>query len=596
MIEVVVVKGPFAEISTNFEGGCLEKEVELTIKGDPSLSYSWDFTDGQIEETKDLKIKHTFKNPGIYKPRLLLKDASGCKGSAYLDHPIVVDKLDIKMNPSTEKICDAGPLTFAPVFNSYSIDELGKPGTYTWTYDPALTATDPTTPTPKFQLDKKGSYTFTLKAVTVYGCEQTVSAVVNVYTKPVAAITGPDKGCQDAPLQFSGAATKEPATTWKWNFGNSQTDDQQQPKPQSFNKPGIFNIGLTVTSKDGCTDEVHHAVNILPLPDIKASAPSEFICLHNTTMLYAGGGSHYEWTPATGLDNPLIATPLASPEVTTTYKVKVTDDNGCVNTDAVKIRVVQPFTVYATPDTVLCLGDKLPLRAWGTDYYKWEGTGINDPNKASPVATITSTSQYTYKVTGYDKEGCFSDNKTLTVRVNPRPTVNIGPDRESMAGIPLYLTSVTSNDVISWTWTPPQDLGCFTCPMTEALPNISTRYVLEVANGYGCKKTDDMFVHIICRESAVFMPNAFTPNNDGKNERIYPKGKGVKEIGWLRIYDRWGTLVYERTRFPINMPAVGWDGRSRGKEAPAGTYIYSMQTVCESGEHFEFKGNITLIR
>ena len=110
------------------------------------------------------------------------------------------------------------------------------------------------------------------------------------------------------------------------------------------------------------------------------------------------------------------------------------------------------------------------------------------------------------------------------------------------------------------------------------------------------KAADDVVLHILCNQSAIFMPNAFTPNRDGRNERIYPKGKGVKEIEWLRIYDRWGTLVFENTHFAINAPAAGWDGRSGNKEAPMGTYIYSMQTVCEGGEKFEFKGSITLIK
>lgn len=92
------------------------------------------------------------------------------------------------------------------------------------------------------------------------------------------------------------------------------------------------------------------------------------------------------------------------------------------------------------------------------------------------------------------------------------------------------------------------------------------------------------------------MPNAFTPNGDGQNEYCYPKGKGVKEIEYLRIYDRWGTLVFENMHFPVNAPVSGWNGKNKGNVAPIGTYIYSLKTICESGEAFEFKGTITLIR
>ncbi|WP_158267103.1 PKD domain-containing protein [Chitinophaga niastensis] len=594
--ETVIVKGPLAEIQTNATGGCLEKEIEFTIQPHGATTFNWDFTDGFVEQTNALQIKHTFRTPGIYKPRLLLKDDAGCKGSAYLDHPIVIDQLDIKMNFSPGLFCDTGTLFFAPKLNSFSIDTLGIPGTYKWTYDPSLHPKGINTATPEFYLNKTGTYAFSLLATTVYGCVQTAKATVNVYPTPLAAITGPDKACLGVPVTLGGGVTKATDVTWNWNFGNGAVSTQQQPAPQTFSTPANYNIALTVTSKEGCSDKVFHPISVLPLPDIKASAAADFICLKNTIILHASGGNTYEWTPATGLDNPSSANPKASPVVTTTYKVKGTDNNGCVNNDQVEIRVVQPFTIQAGPDTALCLGDKLSLHVSGADKYTWEGTGIDNPSSAAPNIVITSAGSYVYNVTGYDKEGCFSDHTSVNVKVSPMPFVNAGPDQEVMAGTPVYLVSNNSSDVVRWRWSPPDYLDCATCQRTRAIPNLTTSYHLEVENIYGCKASDDIIVHIVCNQGAVFMPNAFTPNHDGLNETIYPKGKGVKEIEWMRIYDRWGKLIFENTHFPVNAPSAGWDGRSKNQEAPIGTYIYFMQTVCESGEKFQYKGSIILIR
>jgi gliding motility-associated-like protein len=417
-----------------------------------------------------------------------------------------------------------------------------------------------------------------------------VETAYNVYPQPSVTITGADEICKDAPITFAGSVTSAADVTWLWEFGNSKTSNVQQPAAQTYTQTGNAIVTLTVTSKDGCIDKTTHPVNVLALPDIKASAPADFICLNNTTILHAGGGSSYQWTPATGLDNPAIANPKASPVVSTTYQVKVTDNKGCVNTDEVKIRVVQPFSIHATPDTILCLGDKLPLRVWGTDTYVWRGFGIDKVNSPTPIATINRTGLYIYEVTGYDKDNCFSDQTSLRVNVNPTPIVNAGPDRQTMAGVPVFLAGNTSNDVIRWSWTPPEYIDCPNCPRIQVLPNLSTLYKLEVENRYGCKAADDVMVHVLCNQSAIYMPNAFTPNYDGRNERIYPKGKGVKEIAWLRIYDRWGTLVFEKTHFPVNVPSAGWDGRSNNKEAPLGTYIYSMQTVCEAEKHLNLRG------
>ncbi|MBS0030125.1 PKD domain-containing protein [Chitinophaga sp. 22321] len=594
--EIVIVKGPYAVITASAEGGCLEKEITFTVKPENATSFSWDFTDGNVEETNALEVKHHFTDPGIYKPQLIVKDAAGCKGSAFLDHPVVIDQLDIKLHPSVPKLCDEGTLTFAPVFNSYSVEDLGITPAFTWTYDPSLTPKNINTTTPEFFLDKVGVYTFGLEVTTKYGCHQKVSEAINVYPKPLAAISGPDKACKDVPVNFGGSVTRSTDVTWAWDLGNGNSSSVQQPPAQSYATPGNTNIILKVTSADGCMNEASHAINILPLPDIKASSPAAFICLGNTIPLHAGGGNIYEWSPATGLDNAGIANPTASPAITTTYQVKVTDNDGCINTDEVKLRVVQPFTVHATPDTVLCLGDKLPLRAWGADFYSWRGEGLDQPNASTPVSTLPWTGAYTYEVTGYDKDNCFSDQATVNVTVNARPQVSAGIDRETMAGVPVYLASNNSNDVIRWKWTPADYLDCSSCPRVQAIPNLTTRYEIEVENTYGCKASDDVIIHVLCNQSAIYMPTAFTPNNDGRNERIYPKGKGVKEIEWLRIYDRWGTLVFEKTHFPVNVAAAGWDGRNGNHAAPLGTYIYSMQTVCESGEKFEFKGSIILIK
>lgn len=595
-IDTIEVKGPYAAIITSSDGGCLEKEIQFTIINNGALDFNWDFTDGIILHTNELVVKHIFKTPGIYQPRLLLSDASGCKGQALLRDPIVIDKLDVQLTPPPAILCGEGTVAFHPVFHSFSIDQLGKPATYKWVFNPSLTPSNETTATPSFYIPAPGKYDFSLTTITAYGCKQTVTTTVNVYTKPQANIAGPDKICAQSPASFNGSATNDTALTWNWNFGNGQTANVSKPPQQTFFQPGLVDISLIVTNKDKCMDTTHHLLNVYPLPNAKATSLSDFICLHNTTVLQATGGNQYEWTPATGLNNPLIANPTASPDTNTTYHVKVTDNNGCINTDQLTLQVLQPFKITASPDTALCLGAALPLYASGADLYKWEGNGLANPNAAVTTATLTNTGKYTYTVTGYDNKGCFSDKTSLQVIVAPYPLVNAGPDQNVPAGTPIQLTAAVSSDVISYKWSPQQDINCATCGTIQVIPNLSTTYSVEVENSYGCKTKDDVTIHIICNQGAIFMPNAFTPNQDGQNDRVYPKGKGVKEIIYLHIYDRWGKLVFENTHFQINVASAGWDGRINNKEAALGSYVYDMQIACENNEKFEFKGNILLVK
>lgn len=592
----VEVKGPYATIATSSNGGCLTKEIEFKVSALNAVNFAWDFTDGNVMETTDSTIKHNFKDPGVYKPRLILSDSAGCKGTAFLDSAIVIDKLDVQLAAEPAFVCDAGWIAFAPKFNSYSIDELQYEAQYKWTYETGIPAENDTSATPRFYLDKIQAYNFTLSTTTAFGCTQTVSKTVHVYPKPELAIKGPLQACEAAPVSFSGNVTKVSNVSWKWDFGNGNTGNVQAPADQAYRKTGPSAIVLTVTSQDGCSDTARHNINILPKPVINAAAASDVICLGNSTTLSAGGGITYQWSPEEDLDNPQVANPAASPKVNTTYTVSVTDVNGCNNTDDVSIRVAQPFTIQATPDTVICLGHVLPLRAWGADHYVWTGIGLDNAGSPAPHATIKELGNFTYAVTGYDADGCFTHDTSLVVGVRPSPTVNAGADRASMAGIPVTLSGLGSPDVIKWSWTPAEYLDCAYCATTTALPNLSTIYKITVENTYGCKATDEVLVKVTCDKGAVFLPTAFTPNMDGRNERFYPKGRGIKEVAWMRIFDRWGSLVFERSHFQINNAMAGWDGTWRNQIAPMGSYVYALETVCEDGTTFLFRGTVTVIK
>lgn len=594
--EEIEVKGPYATITTSSNGGCLTKEIGFKVDALNAVNFAWDFTDGIVIETTDATIKHTFKTPGIYNPRLILSDDAGCKGTAFLPEPIVIDKLDVQLAAAPEFVCDEGWITFAPKFNSYSIDELKQEAEYKWTYDAGLQVENDATAHPRFYLDKTQQYDFTLTTTTAFGCTQTVSKTVHAYPAPVVTIDGPLQACKDAEISFSGAVSKVNDVTWQWNFDNGNTGNVQQPVNQVYDKTGLSEVVLIVTSREGCGDTAYHNINILPEPVINAAATSEVICLGSTTTLTAGGGVTYQWSPAPDLSDPQASVPVAAPRVSTTYTVIVEDANGCSNTDEVSIRVAQPFRIQATPDTVMCLGYVLPLWVKGADHYVWKGEGLDDTDSPYPHATIKALGSYTYEVTGYDADGCFTHDTTLVVSVHPSPSVNAGPDRMTMAGLPVKLGAQGSPDITSWSWTPPDYLDCTTCPAPVALPNLSTSYTVEVENRYGCKATDEVVVQVTCDKGAVFLPTAFTPDRDGKNEWFYPKGRGIKEVTWMRIYDRWGTLVFEKTHFPINNAAAGWDGSWQGKIAPVGSYVYAIETVCESGTTFLFRGMVTLIR
>jgi gliding motility-associated-like protein len=165
-----------------------------------------------------------------------------------------------------------------------------------------------------------------------------------------------------------------------------------------------------------------------------------------------------------------------------------------------------------------------------------------------------------------------------------------------VAGNPVTLHAATPDHITGWLWEPADYLNCTICPDPIATPERPLTYRVTVTNQLGCKNSDSIRIKVICSGGGVFIPNTFTPNSDGVNDRFYPHGKGVKQVRYFNIYNRWGQLVFSRTNFQLNDRSMGWDGTSGGQKLPAGVYVYISEMVCVDDIPFPVKGNITLLR
>ena len=101
----------------------------------------------------------------------------------------------------------------------------------------------------------------------------------------------------------------------------------------------------------------------------------------------------------------------------------------------------------------------------------------------------------------------------------------------------------------------------------------------------------------MCDNSQVFIPNTFTPNGDGHNDRFYVSGKGIGSVLRLSVYNRWGELMFETHNTNANDPAAGWDGTYKGVVLEPDVFVYIVQVTCElGGQPYNFKGDISLVR
>jgi gliding motility-associated-like protein len=197
-----------------------------------------------------------------------------------------------------------------------------------------------------------------------------------------------------------------------------------------------------------------------------------------------------------------------------------------------------------------------------------------------------------YCIMATNTTGCSAASKffsdTITINVNPIPLIELTPsDTVIGKGGSVKIRANASNDILSILWNPVSGLNLPSVLDPEASPINSQQYILTVVSQNGCRNADS--VNIIVK-SPLYIPNAFTPNGDGRNDLFkIPAGHGI-ENGSLSIYDRWGNLLYSATN--LNQ---GWNGTLKENHLPSGTYVY-MITGMRYNQIIKLKGTITLIR
>jgi gliding motility-associated-like protein len=451
---------------------------------------------------------------------------------------------------------------------------------------------------PTHSYQQAGSYKTSLIVTTQRGCVDTIvnPQPVKVNRSPQISISGSAGECVATVFNFSGIISNPDTSTvsWKWDFANGNVSALQKPESQSYSKAGNYTIKAIGYSSNGCNDTTTQSIEVFPLPKLSVAGDT-VVCLGSSQTLKVSGAETYQWSPAKYLSCINCATPVSRPDSAVTYFVKGTSAKGCVAVDSIAVSVKFPFTLSVKKADTLCLGRSVQLNASGADQYSWfPATGLNHSNISSPVASPNSST--IYQVIGTDSKGCFRDTAYVPVKVYPMPTVNAGEDKTINVGQQIQITPTVSNDVTNISWTPStaivsQDKGAIT-----VAPKESIEYTIEVSNEGHCRAMDRVSVFVLCNNANVFVPNTFSPNGDGANDIFYPRGSGVFKILNLKVFNRWGQIVYDRSNINANDPTVGWDGTYKGNVLSPDVFVYVLQVVCENNSILTFKGNIALLK
>lgn len=299
------------------------------------------------------------------------------------------------------------------------------------------------------------------------------------YTVQSANFTSPSASiCPGSTVQFNDQSINNP-TGYEWSFPGGTPVTSSLPNPVvQYPTTGNYNVTLTVTNSAGTSTVTrNNFVTVHALPNAFAGI-DQTVCAGNTAQLQASGGSTYLWMPSTGLSNPAIANPVASPSSTSTWTVIVTSAQGCQASDAVTIAVTPQPQIALTPaNGLLCQGDTLNLQAYGAELYTWSPNLFISSASGSSVQ-VWPVGTFTWTVTGSDLNGC-AGQATATVTVGA-------------ASLP---STTAQQACISYTW-------------NGQTYSESGTYSVALSNTFGCDSIANLELTITPVDTTVFLTGA----------------------------------------------------------------------------------------
>jgi gliding motility-associated-like protein len=529
--------------------------VNNTIGG---TSFEWTFGDGGESNSSD--PLHIFEVPGLYEVMMIASDFGDCvePDTAYITIEVLPG-----VNPSFDEvplICDGDLVQLW----GYGSDNLF------WLDDPTLSATDidnpiatPSEPTTYFLVDFND-------------CEaETLEVVVN-FVLPQTTISEDQTICigNSVDLEVTGGVDY----IWSPATGLS---DPFAPNPTATPMETI-EYTVAIITIEGCETEETITIQVdFDIPGGEVYDPVA-MCVGTTVQLEAVNGIAWSWSPEEYCNNPNLQFPTVNPPETTTFFVEVTNACG-TGTDQVTVELIIPSAV-AGSDGAVCLGAWHPVFASGGETYQWQPSQfVLDPE--SPTTLVSPPTNQTFTVYVTDEFGC-TVSEEVNVTVLPLPYVDAGPDR--VINWMEYDYIFGTVDGTAFWWEPDIDISCTDCITPIVDPEDPLWYTLHTIDSNGCIGVDSVFVDVFY---PLYVPNTFTPNNDGINDVFRAYGDNVREFR-MEIRNRWGELI-----FASNSIEDVWDGSVHGGEhyVQIDTYVWTIWFDTKEGME-KLVGHVNVIR
>ncbi|MEJ7769463.1 MAG: PKD domain-containing protein, partial [Chitinophagaceae bacterium] len=542
-------------------------------------TYLWNFGDGGTSTLKN--PVHTYTgNDKVYTVSLKVQDSLGCSDSlAKINYVQVKSPKSLFTLKDSTTICPPLETKFFFAGRDYE--------SFYWDFGDSIQSSlsDPT-----HFYNTYGTFKAKLFVVGMGGCIDSSEHTVEVSNPANTVISySPIYACNEILVDFQ--VTRPPGTKYTFHFGDGTSIATTKDSLQHYyGSPSGYPPSLDLEDNQGCHVGVSGQNTIVVLGasplfsvDRKTFCDSGTVYFTNFTI----GNDPVVSSVWNFGDGNTSATNDAIHQYTAAGQyiasLNVVTQNGCSKSLTDTIRVYATPEPFFVSDSTVCINSTLSLKALlaqPDSLVKWNwNLGNGEVSTAqNPSVVYNKEGTYTISLEAINILGCKS-TFTKNIVVTPIPVITVAEASIIPVGTGISIPVTYSPNTVLFKWTPAAGLSCSDCANPVANPKVTTTYNVSVTDNFGCSNSKDIPVTVVCNDKNYFVPNTFSPNGDGNNDIFFPRGNNINRVQSMRIFNRWGEVVFERRNFAANSQSDGWNGLYKGKIAGTDTYVYIVEFI-----------------
>ncbi len=585
-ITVVVDSTPYLPAMTSNGPICSGNTLNLTATSTTGSTYSWTGPNGFTSALQNPSITSAITAAtGTYSVSATIAyPGHSCTSDTATLYAVVDSTPEVPIassnSPGPPSICESDTLTLFA-------DDATAGVTYSWAGPASFTSTQQNPIIYNVNPSATGAYTVT---AILGSCSASTVITVSITPTPILIVTNNNPVCTGVGDTLFLQATSNPGATFHWEGPLVFVSNAQNPyrTPVIMEMAGVYEVRSFL---NGCASlPVYDTIVIRKRPN-PPMLRNQVFCQHFDAPYLDAYGDSILWYPSGVAIGGTLTPPKPPTAVDTVMWYYVTQTiMSCTSAlDSFKV-TVNPSPDLSLPESIeICPHDSVLMVATSTSdpltYYHWRPAFYLDDTLSAGVVA-RPVSNMTYTVVAGNKYGC-QDTNSVTIIVKPGAVLFIGDSVKLYPGESIQLN--TQGNCSDFTWFPPAGLDNYRISNPVASPQISTMYKVYGETSWGCKAVDSISIYVD-PETELVMANAFTPGSE-PNGTFKVIKRGIAQLNYFRIWDRWGVKVFETTNID-----EGWDGTYKGKAQPFGVYVYEVSAVSSTGRQYKKHGNVTLIR